>query len=86
MNLLKTWVHKNEIDRFVVGKEYRGIVFTGELITLTRCAGGCCARPHIKLLGCIRRSENINLSPAPWLHAPAWEVTAASLATKQRIV
>ena len=67
---------------------YRGIVFTGELITLTRCwvQGAACAWPHIKLLGCIRRSENINLSSAPWLHAPAWEVTAASLATKQRIV
>ena len=67
---LKTWVHKNEIDRFVVGKEYRGIVFTGELITLTRCAGlaAACAWPHIKLLGCIRRSENINLSSASWLH------------------
>ena len=86
MNLLKTWVHKNEIDRFVVGKEYRGIVFTGELITLTRCAGGCLRlAPHktARLYQKIRKHKSL---PAPWLHAPAWEVTAASLATKQRIV
>ena len=67
---LKTWVHKNEIDRFVVGKEYRGIVFTGELITLTRCAGlaGClCLAPHktARLYQKIRKHKSLLRSVAP---------------------
>ena len=68
MNLLKTWVHKNEIDRFVVGKEYRGIVFTGELITLTRCAGGCLRpAPHktARLYQKIRKHKSLPCSMAP---------------------
>ena len=71
---LKTWVHKNEIDRFVVGKEYRGIVFTGELITLTRCwvqGAGLCLAPHktARLYQKIRKHKSLLRSVAPWLHA-----------------